>query len=155
MARVTVEDCIPRVPNRFDLVVLAAQRARDIGAGARLTLERDDDKNPVVALREIAEGSVTAPELEEAVLKGLQKFVEVEEPEEETELLKVGDLSEALVRDAEAAAETAKEAAAEAAMEAVTDAETEADTEAEADTETEAEAEEQGDEVDEAPAEPE
>ena len=155
MARVTVEDCIPRVPNRFDLVVLAAQRARDIGAGARLTLERDDDKNPVVALREIAEGSVTAPELEEAVLKGLQKFVEVEEPEEETELLKVGDLSEALVRDAEAAAETAKEAAAEAAMEAVTDAETEADTEAAADTETEAEAEEQGDEVDEAPAEPE
>ena len=84
MARVTIEDCITKIPNRFDLVMLAARRARDIAAGAELTLERDRDKNPVVALREIAEETVPLKELEETIIRNLQKFVEPEEPEEET-----------------------------------------------------------------------
>ncbi len=83
MARVTVEDCIVRIPNRFDLVMMAAQRARDISAGATLTLERDNDRNPVVALREIAEASVDIDDLEENMIKGLQKHVELDEPEED------------------------------------------------------------------------
>jgi DNA-directed RNA polymerase subunit omega len=83
MARVTVEDCVLKVPNRFDLVMLASQRARAISAGAQLTLERDNDKNPVVSLREIAEGTVDQDELGESVINGLQKYVEVDEPEEE------------------------------------------------------------------------
>lgn len=81
MARVTVEDCVLKVPNRFELVMLAAQRARNLGAGAALSLDRDDDKNPVVALREIAEGTVPLPELENGLIRGLQKVVETEEPE--------------------------------------------------------------------------
>ncbi len=85
MARVTVEDCVVRVPNRFELVMKAAQRARDMAAGAALTIERDDDKNPVVALREIAEETVDLDELGDALIKGLQKHVEVDEPEEELE----------------------------------------------------------------------
>ncbi len=83
MARVTVEDCILRVPNRFELVLVAAQRARDVSAGARLTVERDNDKNPVVALREIAEDTVAIDALHNAVIQGLQKHVEVDEPEAE------------------------------------------------------------------------
>ena len=83
MARVTVEDCITKVPNRFDLVIMAAQRARAIAAGSTLTLERDDDRNPVVALREIAEETVDPGELEQTVVKGLQKHIEIDEPEEE------------------------------------------------------------------------
>jgi len=83
MARVTVEDCVLRVPNRFELVMMAAQRARSISAGARLTVERDNDKNPVVALREIAEQTVELDELESALVKGLQKHVEMDEPEED------------------------------------------------------------------------
>lgn len=74
MARVTVEDCVDKIPNRFDLVLLAAQRARQISSGAELTLDRDRDKNPVVALREIAEETVLPTELQEAVVSGLQKF---------------------------------------------------------------------------------
>ena len=85
MARVTVEDCVLKVPNRFDLVAFAAQRARDICAGSPLTVERDRDKNPVVALREIAEGTVVIEELHEAVIVNLQKHVETEQPEEEGE----------------------------------------------------------------------
>lgn len=81
MARVTVEDCVLRVSNRFELVMLAAQRARNLGAGAALSLDRDDDKNPVVALREIAEGTVQLPELENGLIRGLQKVLETEEPE--------------------------------------------------------------------------
>lgn len=81
MARVTVEDCVLRVPNRFELVMVAAQRARNLGAGATLTVERDDDKNPVVALREIAEGTVNLQELENSLIRGLQKVVEADEPE--------------------------------------------------------------------------
>ena len=83
MARVTVEDCVTKIPNRFELVMAASQRARKIAAGAPLTVERDNDKNPVVALREIAEETVDQKELEEALITGLQKFVEMDEPEED------------------------------------------------------------------------
>ena len=83
MARVTVEDCVTKIPNRFELVMVASQRARKIAAGAPLTVERDNDKNPVVALREIAEGTVDQKELEEALIIGLQKYVEMDEPEED------------------------------------------------------------------------
>lgn len=83
MARVTVEDCVLRVPNRFDLVMYASQRARDVAAGAPITVDRDDDKNPVVALREIAERTVELETLHESLISGLQKHVEIEEPEEE------------------------------------------------------------------------
>ncbi len=81
MARVTVEDCVLKVSNRFELVMLAAQRARNLGAGAPLTVDRDDDKNPVIALREIADGTVELPELENNLIRGLQKVIESEEPE--------------------------------------------------------------------------
>ena len=83
MARVTVEDCVLRVPNRFDLVMLAAQRARNVAAGAPLMVERDNDKNPVVALREIAAEAVDLDMLANNVIQGLQKNVESDEPEEE------------------------------------------------------------------------
>ena len=83
MARVTVEDCVDKIPNRFQLVMMAAQRARGISAGAPLTIERDDDKNPVVSLREIAEMSVSMEELSEELIKSLQTFVAMDEPEEE------------------------------------------------------------------------
>ena len=83
MARVTVEDCVTKIPNRFELVMVASQRARNISAGAPPEVERDNDKNPVVALREIAENYVDQKELEEALIKGLQKFVEMNEPEED------------------------------------------------------------------------
>jgi DNA-directed RNA polymerase subunit omega len=83
MARVTVEDCVLKIPNRFDLVMLSAQRAREIAAGGSLTVERDNDKNPVVALREIAESSVDIDNLRQALITGLQKHVETEEPEED------------------------------------------------------------------------
>jgi len=94
MARVTVEDCILRVPNRFDLVLVATQRGRDISSGAPLTIDRDRDKNPVVALREIAEETVAPVELEEALVRGLQRHVEVSEPEEDLDLLLAEELSE-------------------------------------------------------------
>jgi len=83
MARVTVEDCIVKIPNRFQLVMMAAQRGRNISAGAALKIERDKDKNPVVALREIAEDLIEKEELEESLIKDLQKFVEMDAPEEE------------------------------------------------------------------------
>jgi len=83
MARVTVEDCVVRIPNRFDLVLVAAQRAREIAAGASITLDRDNDKNPVVALREIADVTVNLEGLQESLVKGLQRQVEIDEPEEE------------------------------------------------------------------------
>jgi len=83
VARVTVEDCVQRVPNRFDLVMVAAQRSRDISAGATLTLDRDNDKNPVVALREIADETVEIDALQDALIRGLQKHVELDEPEED------------------------------------------------------------------------
>lgn len=97
MARITVEDCILKVPNRFDLVIVAGQRSRQISAGEALTLDRDNDKNPVVALREIADGMVDHAELEKSLVRGLQKQVEADEPvDEQTELLAVEEaLSEA------------------------------------------------------------
>ncbi len=88
MARITVEDCILKVPNRFDLVMLSAQRARDISAGAPLTVDRDNDKNPVVALREIAEETVDLDHLRYELIHGLRRHVQIEEqPEEEDDLL--------------------------------------------------------------------
>jgi DNA-directed RNA polymerase subunit omega len=84
MARVTVEDCIEKVENRFDLVLLAAHRARQIASGAPLLVDRDRDKNPVVALREVADGELKPIDLEEGLIHSLQKYVEVDEPEAET-----------------------------------------------------------------------
>ena len=83
MARVTVEDCIDKIPNRYELLMVAAQRARDISSGSSLMVARDNDKNSVVALREIAEEKVSIEELQRSLVMGLQKYVEVEEPEEE------------------------------------------------------------------------
>ncbi|MDZ4306902.1 DNA-directed RNA polymerase subunit omega [Allopontixanthobacter sp.] len=90
MARVTVEDCVDKIPNRFDLVLLAAQRAREISGGAELTVDRDRDKNPVVALREIAEQTVRPKHLMESVVTGLQKIL----PDDEDEADEVGSLSQ-------------------------------------------------------------
>ena len=81
MARVTVEDCIDKVENRFDLVLLASHRARMISSGSQITIERDNDKNPVVALREIAETTISPDDLKEELVHSLQKYVEVDEPE--------------------------------------------------------------------------
>ncbi len=83
MARVTVEDCVLKVPNRFDLVMLAAQRSREIASGAQLTVDRDRDKNPVVALREIAEETTDLGTLGESLIQSMQKHVEIDEPEED------------------------------------------------------------------------
>ncbi len=83
MARVTVEDCVLKVPNRFDLVLVASQRSRDISAGAPLSVERDNDKNPVIALREIAEETISIDELSDALIQSMQRHVEIDEPEEE------------------------------------------------------------------------
>ena len=86
MARVTVEDCVERIPNRFELVMLAAKRSREISSGSSLTVERDNDKNPVVALREIADETVPLDDLREELVRGLQKHIEVDEPEEDDEI---------------------------------------------------------------------
>ena len=83
MARVTVEDCVLQIPNRFELVLLAAHRARGLSSGAELKIERDRDKNPVVALREIAEQKLELGGLEESLIKTLQKRIEPDRPEEE------------------------------------------------------------------------
>jgi DNA-directed RNA polymerase subunit omega len=83
MARVTVEDCIDKVENRFELVLLASHRARMISSGTQITIDRDNDKNPVVALREIAEEKISPEDLKEEFIHSLQKFVEVDEPEPE------------------------------------------------------------------------
>ena len=86
MARVTVEDCVEKVPNRFDLVLLAGHRSRNIAAGAPLTLERDNDKNPVVALREIADETIGVDETHDSLIRSMQRNVEIDEPEEEDAL---------------------------------------------------------------------
>jgi DNA-directed RNA polymerase subunit omega len=83
MARVTVEDCVQKVPNRFELVLLAARRARGIAAGSMLTIDRDNDKNPVVALREIGDESINLEDLKTSLIHSLQRRVEVDEPEED------------------------------------------------------------------------
>ena len=90
MARVTVEDCIEKVPNRFGLVLLAGHRARNIANGAALTIDRDNDKNPVVALREIAEETQPVDELRERMIEATQTQIEVDEPEEDAMALLLG-----------------------------------------------------------------
>ncbi len=90
MARVTVEDCIDKVENRFELVLLAGHRARMISSGSQITVDRDNDKNPVVALREIAETTVSPGDLKEDLIHSLQKYVEVDEPEPEVPLIGAG-----------------------------------------------------------------
>ena len=107
MARVTVEDCVTKIPNRFELVMVASQRARNISAGAALEVERDNDKNPVVALREIADNHVDQKELEEALIKGLQKFVEMDEPEED-EVDRIAIQQELTVGEGEATTDAVK-----------------------------------------------
>lgn len=93
MARVTVEDCVDKVPNRFELVMLAAHRAREIAAGSGLTIERDNDKNPVVALREIAEETQSADDLRERLIESNQTQIEVDEPEDDAmSLLMAGEV---------------------------------------------------------------
>jgi DNA-directed RNA polymerase subunit omega len=90
MARVTTEDCVDKVPNRFELVMLAAHRAREIAAGAPLTVDRDNDKNPVVALREIADETQSADDLRERLIESHQTQIEVDEPEEDSMALLMG-----------------------------------------------------------------
>lgn len=87
MARVTVEDCVEKVPNRFRLVMLAAQRARELSVGAELTVDRDNDKNPVVALREIAEETLLVTDIEEELIQSLQRHADTDDPEEEAAAL--------------------------------------------------------------------
>ncbi|WP_299722926.1 DNA-directed RNA polymerase subunit omega [uncultured Tateyamaria sp.] len=90
MARVTVEDCVDKVPNRFELVMLAAHRAREISAGAPITVDRDNDKNPVVSLREIADETQSAEELRERLIESNQTQIEVDEAEEDAMALLMG-----------------------------------------------------------------
>ena len=90
MARVTVEDCVDKIPNRFDLVMLASHRARSVADGAPITIERDNDKNPVVALREIAEETLSVEALREQSIESYQRHIEVDEPEEDNMALLMG-----------------------------------------------------------------
>ena len=99
MARVTVEDCVDKVPNRFELVMLAAHRAREISAGAELTIDRDNDKNPVVSLREIADETQSADELRERMIESNQTQIEVDEPEEDAMALLMGAESDKPAED--------------------------------------------------------
>ena len=101
MARVTVEDCIDKVDNRFELVLLASHRARQISQGASITISRDNDKNPVVALREIADETLSPGDLKEDLIHSLQKHVEVDEPEPDPErfIQAGGSVEEAVVED--------------------------------------------------------
>jgi len=104
MARVTVEDCIDKVENRFDLVLLASHRARMISSGSQITVDRDNDKNPVVSLREIAETTVSPGDLKEDLIHSLQKYVEVDEPEPEVPLIGAGSGASVDSDDTEVAA---------------------------------------------------
>ncbi|MDF1854526.1 DNA-directed RNA polymerase subunit omega [Pseudooceanicola sp.] len=90
MARVTVEDCVDKVPNRFELVMLAAHRAREVSSGSPITIDRDNDKNPVVALREIADETQSADELRERLIEANQNQIEVDEPEDDNMSLLMG-----------------------------------------------------------------
>ncbi|MBL6855008.1 MAG: DNA-directed RNA polymerase subunit omega [Rhodobacteraceae bacterium] len=90
MARVTVEDCVDKVPNRFELVMLAAHRSRELSSGSELTVDRDKDKNPVVSLREIADETQSADELRERAIESNQSQIEVDEPEEDAMALLMG-----------------------------------------------------------------
>jgi DNA-directed RNA polymerase subunit omega len=108
MARVTVEDCVLQIPNRFELVMLAAQRSRDLTGGAPLSVDRDNDKNPVVALREIADTTLDLEVLKNALIKGLQKVAEADEPEEE--IVDFLATEQDLARDAAAAEDVREDA---------------------------------------------
>jgi DNA-directed RNA polymerase subunit omega len=121
MARVTVEDCVQRVPNRFQLVMLAAQRARELSVGAEITVDRDNDKNPVVALREIAEKTVDTGELEEELIRSMQRHADTDDPEEEAAELLAMEEELSATADAEVAgvAAPAAEAMFEDAAEAI------------------------------------
>jgi DNA-directed RNA polymerase subunit omega len=99
MARVTVEDCVDKVPNRFELVMLAAHRAREISAGSPITIGRDNDKNPVVSLREIAEETQQADDLRERMIEANQTQIEVDEPEEDSMSLLMGAEQDKPVED--------------------------------------------------------
>lgn len=99
MARVTVEDCVDKVPNRFELVMLAAHRAREISAGAALTVDRDNDKNPVVSLREIADETQSADDLRERLIESNQNQIEVDEPEDDQMALLMGAEADKPVED--------------------------------------------------------
>jgi len=99
MARVTVEDCVDKVPNRFDLVMLAAHRAREISAGGAITVDRDNDKNPVVSLREIADETQLADDLRERLIESNQTQIEVDEPEEDAMALLMGVEADKPVED--------------------------------------------------------
>ncbi len=112
MARVTVEDCVDKVTNRFDLVLVAAQRARQISAGAPLEVDRDNDKNAVVALREIADEKIFEDDLKESVIHTMRKVVESDEPEEvDMSILMAGmENAETPAVEAPAAEETADSA---------------------------------------------
>ena len=90
MARVTVEDCVDKIPNRFDLVMLASHRAREISSGSTITVDRDNDKNPVVALREIADEMQSADELRERLIESNQTQIEIDEPEEDSMAMLMG-----------------------------------------------------------------
>ncbi|MEO0485425.1 MAG: DNA-directed RNA polymerase subunit omega [Pseudomonadota bacterium] len=99
MARVTVEDCVDKVPNRFELVMLAAHRAREISSGGQITVDRDNDKNPVVSLREIAEETQSAQELRERLIEANQTQIEVDEPEDDSMSLLMGGEQDAPADD--------------------------------------------------------
>jgi len=107
MARVTVEDCIIKIPNRFELVMVASQRAREIGSGAALMVERDNDKNPVVSLREIADTDISLAALRESLVKNHQKVIEIEEDEDEIIDVMDGENEWAAVAGAAAESEVA------------------------------------------------
>ena len=111
MARVTVEDCVLKVPNRFELVLLASQRAREIGAGSAMLVDKDNDKNPVIALREIADTDMSLDVLGEALIKNHQKVIEVEEDEED-----IIDVMEGESEWAHVAADTVEREADDAGM---------------------------------------
>ena len=107
MARVTIEDCIDKLPNRFELVLLAAHRARLISQGAPITVERDNDKDPVVSLREIAAETVNKDDLKEEYIHAMQKHVEVDEPEP-VEMPLIGQMSSEMVRVEDASEESSE-----------------------------------------------
>lgn len=122
MARVTVEDCVLKVPNRFELVLLAAQRAKNISAGAPMTVEQDRDKNPVVALREIADETISLSDLENTLVTGMQKFVKEEDVvADEEENIKAADAELAALTDEFAHLNDAEAVAAEAGFSEVTE----------------------------------
>jgi DNA-directed RNA polymerase subunit omega len=142
MARVTVEDCVVKVPNRFELVLVAAQRAREITSGAPLSVDRDNDKNPVVALREIADDTIELDHLQDSLIRGMQKHIEMDEPEEAPELEQtlfgIADPTGPVISENE----TDEEAVDEELEEDLLDVEDEAaDIEEEAETDTEPEEE--------------